>query len=184
MAPTSTFSLLLLITLVLADLSTLAVPDDNSQPYLDPHNAARADVWRHSYGTPLSRIMLLLIPGARYTSAHPGRTLVGSMGRICTMDTGTGAGLRLKPQWIHGWVKKSTMMRRPTLVRRRKASRVYTTRRWCGRRRRIWVALRFRVRMVQHSRCAATTRLETGTENDPIDHRHQRTIIVNCRYSA
>ncbi|CAK9226981.1 unnamed protein product [Sphagnum jensenii] len=45
MAPTSTLSLLLLITLILTDLSTFAVVGDHtSQAYLDPHNAARADV--------------------------------------------------------------------------------------------------------------------------------------------
>ncbi|CAK9876228.1 unnamed protein product [Sphagnum jensenii] len=83
MASTSTLSLLLLITLILTDLSRLAVADDTSQAYLDPHNAARADVgvapllwnttlenyaltysWSQIYQTPLSRITLLLIPGA------------------------------------------------------------------------------------------------------------------------
>jgi pathogenesis-related protein 1 len=44
MAPASTLSLLLLFTLVLPYLSMLAVADDTSQAYLDPHNAARADV--------------------------------------------------------------------------------------------------------------------------------------------
>ncbi len=45
MAPASTLSLLLVITLVLTDLSTLVVATDYStQAYLDPHNAARADV--------------------------------------------------------------------------------------------------------------------------------------------
>jgi pathogenesis-related protein 1 len=44
MAPASTLSLLLLFTLVLPYLSTLAVADDTSQVYLDAHNAARADV--------------------------------------------------------------------------------------------------------------------------------------------
>ncbi len=44
MAPTSTFSLLLLINLVLTDLSTLAVADNTSQAYLDLHNASRVSV--------------------------------------------------------------------------------------------------------------------------------------------
>ncbi|KAH9562295.1 hypothetical protein CY35_05G064200 [Sphagnum magellanicum] len=87
MAPTSTFSLLLLITLVLTDLSTLTVADDNSQALLDPHNAARADVGVAPlvWNTTLENYALTYSSSQIYQSlTHPG----GRMGRICTMGRG------------------------------------------------------------------------------------------------
>jgi hypothetical protein len=119
--PPSQSLLLLCITFVVTDPTTLALPTAGRR-HISTHITQIGPTWvsRHSYGTPLWRITLLVTHCPRNPIAYPWRTLVGGMRRICSGDPWVGLG-RLTTQWLYGWVKKATTITEPTLDRRRKA---------------------------------------------------------------